>query len=39
MSGWSMAQFLMARETGSGDLKVFLRANGERVKAHARAMS
>lgn len=34
-----MTQFLKARETGSGDLKVFLLANGERVKAHARAMS
>ena len=37
MSGWSMAQFLKAQEIGSGDLKAFLLANAERVKAHALA--
>ena len=39
MSGWSMAQFLKAHEIGSGDLKAFLLANAERVKAHAQAMA
>ncbi len=39
MSGWSMAQFLKAHEIGSGDLKAFLLASAERVKAHAQAMA
>ena len=39
MSGWSMAQFLKAHEIGSGDLKAFLLANAERVKAHAQTMA
>ena len=39
MSGWSMAQFLKAPEIGSGDLKAFLLANAERVKANAKAMA
>lgn len=39
MSGWSMAQFLKARDISSGGLKPFLLANDERVKAHALAMA
>ncbi len=39
MSGWSMAQFLKAQKVGSDELKTFLLANAERVKAHAQAMA
>ena len=34
-----MAQFLKAYEIGSAELKVFVLANAERVKAHAQAMA
>jgi hypothetical protein len=38
-SGWSMAQLLKALQVDGGNLKAFLLANAERVKAHAIALA
>ena len=39
MSGWSMAQLLLAHEIDSAGVKPFLLSNAERVKAHAVALA
>jgi hypothetical protein len=39
MSGWSMAQMLLAHEIDCGGFKPFLSGNADRVKAHALAMA
>ena len=38
MSGWSMAQLLLAHESDSAGVKPFLLSNAERVKSHAQAL-